>query len=243
MEPLTAILGGLALGGIGSVLGASGNVQSAEQARRDIERAIELYGPEAAQAILQQRPELAGVFADPEAVAAQRTALQRMQQIGEKGYTVEEQAALNQIRSDEAARAAGEQAALRSQFAQRGVGGSGAELAQQMISAQGQAQRESQRGLDVAANAQRRAFQALQNQGALAGQMRTTGFAEAETRARAEDERRKFNAMRQAEQAQTKLEARGRMPQTEGMWERAAGGGLAGLGSTIAGYGAMKGGK
>jgi hypothetical protein len=183
------------------------------------------------------------VFADPEAVAAQRTALQRMQQIGEKGYTVEEQAALNQIRSDEAARAAGEQAALRSQFAQRGVGGSGAELAQQMISAQGQAQRESQRGLDVAANAQRRAFQALQNQGALAGQMRTTGFAEAETRARAEDERRKFNAMRQAEQAQTKLEARGRMPQTEGMWERAAGGGLAGLGSTIAGYGAMKGGK
>jgi hypothetical protein len=30
------------------------------------------------------------------------------------------------------------------------------------------------------------------------------------------------------------------MPQTEGMWERAAGGGLAGLGSTIVGYGATK---
>jgi hypothetical protein len=73
--------------------------------------------------------------------------------------------------------------------------------------------------------------------------MRTSGFAEAETRARAEDERRKFNAVQQAQQAQDKLRARSGMPQTEGMWERAAGGGLAGLGSTITGYGAMKGAK
>jgi len=242
MDPLLLAIGG-ALGLGGTALSAFGQSEQAEATRRRAEEALRLYGPEAAQAILDEAAATSSVYADPETVAAQRAALQRMQQIGEKGYTVEEQAALSRIGQEEAARAASEQASLRQQFAQRGVGGSGAELAQQMMSAQGQAARESQRGLDVAANAQRRAFQALQQQGSMAGEMRRAGVGEAETRARAEDERRRFNANLQAEQARQKAQLRTGQPVTEGMWQQAAGGGLAGLGSTVAGYGAMKGAK
>lgn len=217
---------------VGSLIAAIGQTQGAEAARRAAEDAIAKYGPEMEAALLQERPELADVFAPPEAIEAQRSALQRLQQIGQKGYTAEEEAALSRIGQQEAARAASEQATLRQQFAQRGVGGSGAELAQQMLSAQGQAARESQRGLDVAAEAQRRAFQALQAQGNLAGSMRTSGFAEAETRARAEDERRRFNANMRARQAEQQLSSRTGVPQTAGQTAQAVGAGIYAGGQT-----------
>ena len=233
MEPVTA---GLIASGVASLVGSAitaiGQSQGAEAARAAAEEAIAKYGPEMEAALLKERPELADVFAPPEAIEAQRSALQRLQQIGQKGYTVEEEAALSRIGQQEAARAASEQASLRQQFAQRGVGGSGAELAQQMLSAQGQAARESQRGLDVAAEAQRRAFQALQAQGNLAGQMRTSGFAEATTRAGAEDERRRFNAAVQARKAEQQLVSRVGVPQTAGRGLQAVGGGLYGAGQT-----------
>lgn len=225
--------------GVGSIIKAIGQKDGAEAAKAAAEKAIELYGPEAEQAILSEVPELSKVYAEPETVAAQKAALQRLQQIGTEGYTAEEKAAQARIQQEEAARAAGEQQQLRQQFAQRGVGGSGAELAAQMASTQGQANREAMRGLETAAQAQRRAFQAIQQQGQLAGSMRSSGFSEASTRAEAEDQRRRFNANQRAEQARDKARMRAGVPVTEGLGTQAWGGGLQAAGQTALGvYGA-----
>jgi len=232
------ISGGIAL--VGSIIKSIGQQQGAEAAKAAAEKAIELYGADAEKAILNEVPEMASVFAEPETVSAQKAALQRLQQIGATGYTAEERAAQARIQQEEAARAAGEQQQLRQQFAQRGVGGSGAELAAQMASTQGQANREAMRGLETAAQAQRNAFQAIQAQGNLAGSMRAAGFDEASARARAEDERRKFNATQRAGQAQDMYRARAGVPQTAGYEKQAWGGGLYGAGQTGLGiYGTM----
>lgn len=189
MLELALIVGGVAL--VSSLIAQGANDEEAAKAIKDY---AQQYKPEALAAIdeyVSRRPEMAQVFAEqqaPEAVAAQKSALARLQQISEKGYTPEEQAALNKIQQQTAAQASQQQAALRSQMAQRGAAGSGAELAMNLAGLGQQSAQQYQAGLDVAAQAQRRALQGLQGVGSMAGQMREQGFGEAARRAQAADE-------------------------------------------------------
>jgi len=200
MEPVTFatfVLPAI-IGTVSSFMQAGNNAD----AQKAIEEAVNKYGPEA-RALIEQElggpsamAEVYGERLAPEAAAAQKRALQQLQQVSEKGYTPEEEAALRQIQAETAATAASQRAATQEAFARRGISGGGAERVAAFQGAQAAANRAAQQGLDVAAAAQRRAFQAMQQTGALGGDVRRQAFGEAEARALA-DERRRINRAQQ----------------------------------------------
>jgi hypothetical protein len=198
MEPVS-----IALLGIGAIATAYSTYMQAgetEKAQRLIEEATAAYGPEAIGAIndyMAKDLELSKVRAEteaPEAVAAQREALRRMQQVAAGGYTPEEEAALRNIQSQTAAQAAAQQASLMEQFQRRGTLDSGAQMAMAQQAGQAAANRAGMQGLQTAAEAQRRAFQAMQGMGGLGTSVRGQAYGEAERRAAAEDEKKRFEA-------------------------------------------------
>lgn len=221
MEPISALLIGAGIAAGGSLVSGLMQMFNTDSAREAIDRAVEEYGPQVLGAIekdLGGPAAMSAVYSEkeaPEAVAAQKSALARLQQISEKGYTPEEQAALNKIQQQTAAQASQQQAALRSQMAQRGAAGSGAELAMNLAGLGQQSAQQYQAGLDVAAQAQRRALQGLQSTGSLAGEMRTQGFGEAARRAGAEDERRRLHAGAYQDYAGNVLRAKTGQAQSE----------------------------
>ena len=185
------------IGSVSSFMQAGNNAD----AQAAIEDAVNKYGPEA-RALIEQElggpsamAEVYGERLAPEAAAAQRNALRQLQQVSEKGYTPEEEAALRQIQAETAATAASQRAATQEAFARRGISGGGAERVAAFQGAQAAANRAAQQGLDVAAQAQRRAFQAMQQTGSLGGSMRGQAFEEGRTRAAA-DEARRLNRAR-----------------------------------------------
>jgi hypothetical protein len=190
---LALVLGIPAVVGTVSSFMQAGNNAAAQAA---IEEAVDKYGPEA-RALIEQElggpsamAEVYGERLAPEAAAAQKNALRQLQQVSERGYTPEEEAAIRQIQAETAATAASQRAATQEAFARRGLSGGGAERVAAFQTASQAANRAAQQGLDVAANAQRRAFQAMQQTGALGGQMRGQAFEEGRTRAAADEARR-----------------------------------------------------
>jgi len=188
-----------AVAGIVSSFVQAGNNAAAQA---EIEKLVEQYGPEA-RALIEQElggpsamAEVYGERLAPEAAAAQRNALRQLQQVSETGYTPEEEAALRRIQAETSATAASQRAATQEAFARRGISGGGAERVAAFQGAQAAANRAAQQGLDVAAQAQKRAFQAMQQTGALGGDVRRQAFGEAEARALAE-ERRRINRAQQ----------------------------------------------
>lgn len=210
MEPLTLALLGGGIAAISQGVGAYMQAGEADKARALIKQAVDQYGPEAYGIIEKELggpSALEGLRAEteaPEAVAAQKAALARLQQVSEKGYTPEEEAALRQIQAETAAAGASQRAATQEAFARRGLAGGGAERVAAFQGASQAANRAAQQGLDVAAAAQRRAFQAMQAQGSLGGQMRQMAYGEAERRAQAADEARRIRGQAQLNVAQSK---------------------------------------
>ena len=182
-----------AVAGVISSFMQAGNNAAAQE---EIEKLVAKYGPEAGALIEQElggpsaMAEVYGERLAPEAAAAQKRALQQLQQVSEQGYTPEEEAAIRQIQAETAATAASNRAATQEAFARRGISGGGAERVAAFQGAQAAANRAAQQGLDVAANAQRRAFQAMQQTGALGGNIRSQAYGEAKDRALAEEQRR-----------------------------------------------------
>ena len=130
---------------------------------------------------------LAEAEADPMAIAAQRAALQRMGELARTGYTAEDRAMEQQARSDAAQFEKQQREAIMQQAATRGMQGAGTTLGAQLQAQQAGANRNSQASLDMAANAQRRALQALAMQNSAASQMRGQSFNEDATRRAAAD--------------------------------------------------------
>jgi len=213
---MPVILGILGTAIVGSIIAQGMNDADTAKALRN---AVAQYKPEALAQVdeyLKQPLAISSLRAEteaPEAVAAQKNALQKLQQVTEKGYTAEEQAALNRIQQQSAAQAAQQQAALKSQMARRGVAGTGQELAMNLANLGQQSANQYQAGLDVAAQAQRRAFQAMQAQGGLGSQVRQQAYGEAERRAGALDEKnriagqRRFDVLDRSLNATTGMEA------------------------------------
>lgn len=187
---------------VGSILAQGMNDADTARALR---AAAAKYKPEALEQVdeyLKQPMAIASVRAEaeaPEAVAAQRNALRQLQQVAETGYTPEEEAALRRIQAETAATAASQRAATQEAFARRGISGGGAERVAAFQGAQAAANRAAQQGLDVAAEARRRALQAMQAQGQLGTSVRGQAYGEAERRAQAEDERRRIGAQRKGQ--------------------------------------------
>lgn len=152
----------------------------------------------ALQKVVQQSgTNLSKIQSDPTLRGAQLSALKSFQDVAERGgRTLAMDSDLNKIRSDVAARNRGRVGAIRSSFAERGMGGPGGlELAAQMDNAQAETARESDASLEAATSAQRNALQAIEKSGALAGDLRARDFDQASKVAKAQDDIDRFNTM------------------------------------------------
>lgn len=138
--------------------------------------------------------ELAQIQTNPAYRAAQDDALNKLLEMEEGGgFNLEDRAALNRIQNQIARQEQAQRQQITEQMNARGVAGSGAELAMQLGNAQAAADRAQQSGLDVAAQAQRRYFDAIRGRADLAGQLRSQDWGEQSEVARAQDEINRFN--------------------------------------------------
>lgn len=150
--------------------------------------------PEQARVVLANPTAFNDIKIDPTAKAAQMKALAKLGEISDEGgMTMADKAYLAKVMSTTAGAARGARGAILQNAQERGVGGSGVELIAQLMGAQGSASDANQAGLDVAAQAQERALQALQATGQMGGQIRGQEFTEASAAAAAKDAIEKFN--------------------------------------------------
>ncbi len=149
--------------------------------------------PELQGTITQGPSAYEGIDVNPELRDAQMNALSQLEQLGNTGLTASDRAALMQIQNQTSGQAQAVNKSALSQAAQRGMAGGGAELAARLIGGQGAANAGAQAGLNVAAQAQQKALQAMSNAGALGSQMEGQQFGEDAQKAAAADAISRFN--------------------------------------------------
>lgn len=209
------VIGGAAGGILGGFFsGDKGEDQYAEQQRLMEETLRELEGiplPELEKiayenprwlddlvAVKQAESKMNQIAVDPRLKNQQLAAMSALDEIVQGGgLTAMDRANLNRVQTDAATQDRGRREAILQSMNQRGMGGSGLELLNQLQSSQAATDRASQQGLDIAGMAQQRALNALMNQGQMAGQMRGQEFGEQAQIAAANDAINRFNAQNQ----------------------------------------------
>lgn len=134
---------------------------------------------------------------DPRLAQAQMGALEQLSQMGEVGLLPGERAALNQARRAAASEAQAKSAQLMDEYARRGMGGSGAELAARLQAGQSAADRQSQESDRLMQMAQERALSSISGAGNLAGQIGNQQFGQQSDVAKAKDYINQFNTQNQ----------------------------------------------
>jgi hypothetical protein len=145
---------------------------------------LESLGPSAMQEI----------STDPRLRDAQMSALAKMQAEGSSGMNAQDRLTLNTARNSASRADRGRREQVLQQMAQRGMGGSGAELAAQLASSQNALVADQQSADQQAAAASARALQAIAQSGTMGGQIRSQDFNESAQKAQAADAINKFNA-------------------------------------------------
>jgi hypothetical protein len=139
--------------------------------------------------------EFENLSSDPRLKDAQMSALRSMQDVANNGgMNAEDRANLARVQSESAQADRGRRDAILQNMGARGMGGSGMELLAQLQSSQAATDRQAQQGLDITGMAQRRALEAMMQQGNMAGNIRGQDFGEQSTVAQAQDAIKKFNA-------------------------------------------------
>jgi hypothetical protein len=133
------------------------------------------------------------IQSDPRLRDAQMNALAQMQGLSTTGMNADDRMVLNKMRNDVAAQAQGRDQGILQQMEQRGMGGSGNELAARMMASQAATQQAQTAADSQASMAQQRALQAMAQAGTLGGQVRGQDFDQAAAKAQAQDEINKFN--------------------------------------------------
>lgn len=155
-----------------------------------------VYSPEMEQALRQQDSEFGKVTTDPRLKAAQLKALASLQEIGDsKGLDLTSRAKYNEMQSQLAQQEQGQRGAIMQNMAARGMSGSGFDLAALLSNSQSQSQNASQQGMNMAAEAQQRALQAIMQSGELGGSIRGQDFYEQAAKAQAQDAINRFNTV------------------------------------------------
>lgn len=153
------------------------------------------------EAIIQQKTSnLAGIQGNQAAKDAQMQALKSLTERSIGGLNAADRAGLNQAREQSQTDQRAKQAQIMQEFAQRGQGGMGAELAAKLSSSQNGANAESAAADRLAQMANQNALQATAQLGGLGGQVENQAFSEAGTRANAADEMNRFNIQNQIAQ-------------------------------------------
>jgi len=150
--------------------------------------------PEQEQALLQQETELKKIMVSPEFKEAQMRALTRLQQIADEGgLNPAERAKMNEIvgKVNNSFKANNE--AIAQSMAQRGVGGSSAELAAKLSGGQQATDLAANMGTGLAGEAYKNALNSIVSGGELAGKIREQDYGEQKDVATAQDAINRFN--------------------------------------------------
>lgn len=213
MDPIiTPMLIGLGVSAVGTLITELIAGGKEEEARRVMNEAAKIYDavelPQLERAIAEQvgPTALERITVDPAYKAAQMEALTKLGQISEEGgFTLADKAALNKTLGALSRRDAGARAAIAENMQARGTLGAGAELAQRLAAQQESSQMASERGMDIAAQAQQRALNAIMQRGQMAGEMRGQEYGEQERLAQARDAINRYNAGARASAQQYNL--------------------------------------
>jgi hypothetical protein len=136
-----------------------------------------------------------GIALDPAMREAQMRALSELQEISAGGgMNASDRARLAEMQTAVGRQERGSRDAIMQNMRERGIAGSGLELAANLSNQQAAAERASQESLNIEAMAQERAMQALMQSGQLAGSIRGQEFGEQSAKAQAKDAIAKFNA-------------------------------------------------
>lgn len=179
-----------------SIFDILGTIQSSaqeERARQELERLREEYGdidlPEYLEMAMEQLgpSALEGVRADAQSVAAQRAALERLRQLSQGGPDAQFDADFADAQSRANLNESRQRAGILDRAASMGALTGGQAMAAQLAAQQGAANRLASDSRELAAERQRRAYQALRDSGVMAGQMRGQQWGEDAQRAQARD--------------------------------------------------------
>jgi len=225
-----AVIGGGAMIG-SSIIGgneAAKGRKAQERAAKAASDALASVGiPEIeAQKIILQNPELVGEFipeaeraleledslmenvaADQTVVDQQTAALEGMAEIAQGGLTEADAAAARQIQREVGQSDQARRKAILQNMAQRGVLGSGMELAAQLDAAQQAADNQSAASDRLTQQALARSMQALAQSGQMAGNLRRQDVSEQAQRARAQDAINQWNTANQQQIASRNTQA------------------------------------
>jgi hypothetical protein len=123
----------------------------------------------------------------------QLQALGGVEELSQTGLSAIDRAALTEIQNEIAMQERGQRESILQNMAQRGMSGSGQELAAQLQSSQAASQLASQQGLQQAAQAQRARVDALSNLSNMATGLESTDFQRQAQKAQAQDVINQFN--------------------------------------------------
>lgn len=166
-----------------------------------------IYTPELETALNAPASKVAAITEDPSLRNASVSALNALKTQGQTGLTASDRAAFNQLRNTNAQDLAAKQAQIIQNMQQRGQGGGGAELAQQIAASQAGANQAYSQGDDLAAQASKNALAAMTNAGNLGGSIRSQDFGVNQARAQAADELNRFNVSNQQNVGNTNVGA------------------------------------
>lgn len=150
--------------------------------------------PEQAEVILQDPSKFNDIATNPAYDTAELAALDHLTQVGSQGgLTATDRARMNDIQTDENQKERGAREALTQNSAERGMSNSGFDMLSKLINEQGSASRKSSRDMDVEANAEQRALDAMLKSGELASNLQNNDFNRQAEIAKANDAINNFN--------------------------------------------------
>lgn len=176
------------------------NIQEPEQRAAKLQelKQVGLLTPEMENAYLQEDTELKQYVEDPQLRSAEMAALQQLQDVASQGgMTATDRARLAEIQSEQRQTERGAREAVMQNARQRGMTGSGNELMASLQAGQSAADRASRAGVDVEAQAEQRALDAMMRSGELGGNIRGQDWQQAQAKAQAQDAINQFNTQTQ----------------------------------------------
>lgn len=153
--------------------------------------------PQHERGVMADETAMSSISLDPTLRARQMDALSQLGDVAQGGFTLSDRAALEAAQSDINAQERGARDAIMQNMQARGMSGSGMELLAQLQGQQAAASQAHSAGLEQAGMAQRRALDAMAQQGQMAGQMRGQDFGQAAQVAQARDAMNQFNTRNQ----------------------------------------------
>ena len=160
----------------------------------ELYKQVVTLNPEMETAVTLGPSEMQGISTDPALRQAQMNALMKLQGIGEAGgRDAQFMSDAARLENDVNTNLQGQQGAISQNMAARGMSGGGSELVAKQIAAQQAANRQAQMGMDLKAQAERRALDAIIQGGQLGGQMQNQDFNQQAQKAQAADAINRFN--------------------------------------------------